>query len=219
MNQVIPVFSFVIQRTCIHTAPHHMWCRLTVGIITFHNTQCSPCVRIDKKLRDGIHLLTSLQSIASGVCQPAGTAQTGKLGPQFRRARCRWVCQTPSTEFPALLQAVGTHVKMQGAFLSAAQGTEQRVLFSCVPAHLLPPHTPYQGLAGCDKEVGCLMWQSQLPLFFKSPAERFSGLMVISVWREREREHFQRKQPPCSMVIEMNRTRAQKHLKVTQKIP
>ena len=84
---------------------------------------------------------------------------------------------------------------MWGTFLSAAKGTEQSMLLSRVPAHLLPPHTLYRSKVGeCDKAEGVLNVAIPIATCFQKSAERFSGSRVISVREKEEAEgHFQSK--------------------------
>lgn len=177
-----------------HSSPSHVVWIYTTGITTFHDTQGSPCLWNRKKPRDRIHSFTSLQSPwPEGSVHQQDTAETSKLRPQFRRASCWPTCQPSPIVFPDLLQPVGTHIKMPGTFLSAAEGREQRVIFCCVPAHLHPPHTPYRwGLGGCDKAGGCLMWQSWLLPVSKSLQKDSQGRGLFLLWRRRQQRDISR---------------------------
>lgn len=71
--------------------------------------------------------------------------------------------------FPALLQAVGTHIEMGGAFLSAAEGREQRVFSTAyLLTSSLHKHLINEGWEGVTRQVEWLIWQSQLPPVIKS---------------------------------------------------
>lgn len=156
----------------------------------------------NERPRDASTCSHPCEALASGVCRPAGMTWTCKLGAQSRRACCWRLSQTLFIVYPAPLQVFGTHVKMQGTFLSAAQGTEQRLLCSCVPAYHLPPHKPlgwgWKGATGQAGNASCHL--SSRVLLHGSQGKGLD----LSGRRRRQRDIFRESSQP-GVVTEMNR--------------
>lgn len=150
-------------------------CGLPAGI-TFRKLRALPVCEQQEAAPTCPH---PCEALASGVCPSASRARHGraswKLSPGVRAAD---LCVANTTRHvPAPLQVVGTHGKCRE--LSYAQPRAQnKGCFSA--AYLLTTflHAPHRAQGGrCNKAGRGLIWQ--LPPFFKSPIEKFSGQRVI----------------------------------------
>lgn len=124
-----------------------------------------------KEPHSPVHIIT--KPLASGVCQPAG--HSADMPAQASVPPCMLLMGVSNTIHPVPCPSAGCSdtQKCGKLFLSAAKGIEQKVLFSCVPAHLLPPHTSYRwGLGGCDKAGGVPNVAIPIAACFQESAEK-----------------------------------------------
>lgn len=139
------VFCFVTRRNTHSRAPRHVTCALGTAVRAPSWNHLSEAPRSARlwTTRGCPHLPTSLRSLGLGGLSVSqqGTTRACKLGAQPRCARCRPVCVQHHPPCPCPSAGCRDTRQMQGAFPCTAQGPEQRLLFSCVPAHHLPPHT------------------------------------------------------------------------------